>query len=204
MTVILHIESSSNLQSSFTRQIGALTVQALQKSYPDATVTERDLITASIPHVSPQWLAAASAGKADAPELALSNTLLEELFASDILVIEAPMYNFGIPSVLKAWIDQVVRVGKTFHYTANGPEGLVKGKKAILVVSRGGIYSEGPYKAFEHQDSYLRAVLGFIGITDVDVVTIEGVALGADKAAAAMESAKLQAQAVVTRIKTAA
>jgi len=196
MTTILHIESSSNLQTSFTRQIGALTVQELQKANPDAKVIERDLVKSNIPHITPEWLGAAFSGQADAPVLALSKTLIEELFAADILVIEAPMYNFGIPSVLKAWIDHIERAGITFHYTATGPEGLVKGKKAILVVSRGGIYSEGPYKAFEHQDSYLRAVLGFLGITDVETITIEGVALGAEKAAEAVANAKIRTHAV--------
>ena len=203
MTTILHIESSSNLETSFTRQIGALTVKELQQVNPGAAVIERDLAKNPVPHLSPEWLGAAFSGNADAPILALSNALVAEVFASDIIVIEAPMYNFGIPSVLKAWVDHIARAGKTFHYTANGPEGLVKGKKAFLIVSRGGIYSEGPYKAFEHQDSYLRAVLGFIGITDVETIVVEGVALGADKAAQAVEGAKVRAHEVVRGTKAA-
>ncbi len=114
------------------------------------------------------------------------------------------MYNFGIPSVLKAWIDHITRAKKTFHYTATGPEGLVKNKKAILVVSRGGVYSEGPYKANDFQETYLRAVLGFIGITDVESIIIEGVALGAEKATQAVEKATAQTQTITAKtIKTA-
>jgi FMN-dependent NADH-azoreductase len=112
---------------------------------------------------------------------------------SDILVIESPMYNFSIPSALKAWIDHVLRAGRTFQYGAAGPEGLALGKKAILVLASGGVYTAGPYQAYSHQESYLRQVLGFIGITDVQAVHIEGVASGPEKAAEAVTDAKAKA-----------
>jgi FMN-dependent NADH-azoreductase len=195
MTTILHIASSSNLKGSVTRQIGPAALDGLKAAYPNAKVIERDLVKTPVPHVSPAFLSAMFSGVADAPDLALSNRLIEELMASDILVIEAPMYNFGIPSVLKAWIDHVVRAGKTFSYGAKGPEGLAKGKKALLVLGRGGIYSEGPYKIMDYQETYLRAVLGFIGITEVESIAIEGVAMGPDKVAEALAGAKKKATA---------
>ncbi|PZP56370.1 MAG: hypothetical protein DI586_03965 [Micavibrio aeruginosavorus] len=132
----------------------------------------------------------------DQAGLALSNQLIDELMASDTLVIEVPMYNFSIPSVLKAWIDHVARQGKTFAYSAAGPEGLAKGKRAILVLGSGGVYSEGPAKTMEHTESYLRILLGFIGITDVEAIYIEGVGMGPDKAAEALEKATQRANAL--------
>lgn len=194
MTTILHISSSSNLQTSNTRRIGTVTVDALKKTHANAKVITRDLVKDSVPHISATMLGAMFGGNADAPELALSKTLVDELFQSDVLVIEAPMYNFGIPSVLKAWIDHIARAGITFKYSATGVEGLVVGKKAIIVLSSGGVYTDGPMKAMEHNESYLRAVLGFIGITDIQSVYIEGVAYGPDKAAEALAAATVRAE----------
>ncbi len=193
MTTILNIKSSSNLQGSVSRQIGAVAVEKLKAQNPDAKVIERDLVKTSIPHVSPQFLGAMFSSNEDAAGLLLSNQLIDELFASDIIVLEAPMYNLSIPSVLKAWVDHVARAGKTFRYTPTGPEGFLKGKQVILVLGSGGIYSDGPMKAMEHQESYLRTFLAFLGITDIEVIRIEGVALGPDKAAAALAQAKQQA-----------
>lgn len=190
MTTILHIASSSNLQSSVTRQIGAATVDKLKQAHPNARVIERDLVKNPVPHASPEFLGGMFSGQPDAPALALSEQLIKELFASDVIVLEAPMYNFNIPSVLKAWIDQIVRSGKTFQYGAAGPEGLVKGKKAIIVLGRGGVYTEGPAKAMDHQEPYLRTILGFIGITDVQSVYIEGTGMGPEKTKDALAGAK--------------
>jgi FMN-dependent NADH-azoreductase len=119
--------------------------------------------------------------------LALSDALIEELQTADIVVLTVPMHNFGIPSTLKAWIDHVVRAGHSFTYSEGGPEGLLKGKRLILVLASGGVYSNGPAKQFDFQEPYLCAVLGFIGLTDIEVVRVEGVAMsaiGADKAVA--------------------
>jgi FMN-dependent NADH-azoreductase len=110
------------------------------------------------------------------------------------------MHNFGLPAALKSWIDHVVRAGRTFAYSASGPAGLLKDKKAILVVSRGGIYSEGPMKPFDFQETYLRSVLGFIGLTDVQAVRVEGVAMGADALSNAISSANAQAEEAVRAI----
>jgi len=199
MTTILNIKSSSNLQGSVTRQIGPVAVERLKAQYPDAKIIERDLVKTSIPHVSPQFVSAMFSGQNDAPALALSQKLIDEVLASDIIVLEVPMYNFGIPSALKAWIDHVVRAGKTFRYGAAGPEGLAKGKKAIIVLGRGGVYSEGPMKTMDYQEPYLRMILGFIGITDVETIVIEGVALGPEKAAAALAGARQRAHTLTHR-----
>ena len=110
------------------------------------------------------------------------------------------MHNFGIPSSLKAWIDHIVRPGRTFSYSEKGPQGLVTGKKVVLVLARGGIYSAGPMQATDFQEPYLRAVLGFIGLTDVEVVRVEGVALGEKALSQALHSAEARADAVAHRI----
>lgn len=199
MTTILHIASSSNLDSSVTRQIGAVTVAALKQTDPSIKIIERDLIKNPVPHVTPEFLGAMFTGQAEAPELALSDALVDELFASNVIVLEAPMYNFGVPSVLKAWVDHIARAGKTFKYTENGPEGLLVGKKVILVLGRGGVYSEGPMKAMEHQETYLRAVLGFLGLTDVEVIYIEGVAFGPEKTAEALSAATERAHSIAQK-----
>ena len=117
----------------------------------------------------------------------MSDALIGELVTADVIVLAVPMHNFGIPSTLKAWIDHVVRAGRTFIYSEGGPEGLLKGKRLILVLASGGVYSNGPAKQLDFQEPYLRAVLGFIGLTDIEVVRVEGVAMsaiGADKAVA--------------------
>jgi FMN-dependent NADH-azoreductase len=197
MTTILHIASSSNLYTSVTRQIGAVMVDGLIQAYPGARVIKRDLVATPIPHVSPDVVGAMFGAAIDPAVLALSDELVSELLAGDIVVIEAPMYNFGIPSALKAWIDHVVRAGKTFQFVPTGSEGLVTGKRAIIVLGRGGIYSAGPLQEFDHQESYLRAILGFIGFTQVDAIQIEGVAFGPEQAALAIETATLRAGEII-------
>lgn len=193
MTTILHIASSSNLHNSVSREIGAATVAELQKAHAGARLITRDLVKNPVPHITPAFVDVMYT-QPDAPELALSRELVGELVASDIIVIEAPMYNFSLPSVLKAWIDHVARKGLTFNYTAAGPEGLLKGKKVILVLGRGGVYSAGPMQAIEHQESYLRAVLGFFGITDIETLIIEGVGYGPEKRAEELAKAKAKIQ----------
>ena len=196
MTTILHIQSSSNLQGAMTRQIGPVAIDRLKSLNPGARIIERDLVKTPVPHVSPEFLGALFSGNDKAEGLALSNQLVDEVLTSDILVIEAPMYNFGIPSVLKAWVDHIARAHKTFRYAQNGPEGLLRGKKAVLITSSGGFYSEGPTKSFDHVDTYMRALLGFLGITDVETIRLEGVAMGKDKAAAALAQAKEKASSL--------
>ncbi|RYG62694.1 FMN-dependent NADH-azoreductase [bacterium] len=200
MTQILHIKSSSNLTGSHSRQIGALTVAELKNAIEGATVVERDLVKDPLPHISPEFVGSLYSPEVGLPEMALSDELTTELLKSDILVIESPMYNFSIPSALKAWIDHVARAGRTFQYGASGPEGLAVGKKAILVLASGGVYSSGAYQAYSHQESYLKQILGFIGITDVEVIHIEGVGSGPEKAAEAVEDAKKKLLEVVGKV----
>jgi len=127
-----------------------------------------------------------------AADLALGGTIIEELFAADIIVIGAPMYNFTVPTQLKAWIDRILIAGKTFKYTEAGPESLLPpGKKVILGLARGGVYGAGtPTASFEHQESYLVTALGFIGLTDLTFIRAEGIAMGPEARAAALESAQ--------------
>jgi FMN-dependent NADH-azoreductase len=124
--------------------------------------------------------------------LALSDALIDELFEADTIVIAVPMHNFGPPSTLKAWIDHVARAGRTFSFGANGPQGLLKGKNAVLVLATGGVYSTGHMKPFDFTEPYLRTVLGFVGITNVDVVRI-----GPEKALA---SANTRSQAIAAQL----
>jgi len=133
----------------------------------------------------------------DSSVLSLSNQLIDELLASDILVLESPMYNFSIPSALKAWFDHVVRARKTFRITETGVEGLLKGKRGILVLGSGAVYSEGPFKSMDFQEPYLRAMLGFIGMTEVESIRVEGLNMGPDAAAEGVARARTRVSQVL-------
>jgi FMN-dependent NADH-azoreductase len=193
MKNILLIQSSPRGNASLSQKVAQAVIDHLQVRHPHANVVVRDLAQNPPPHVGLDFITGGFAPLEkrtpdQAKAIAVSDTLVDELLAADIVVIAAPMHNFGLPSTLKAWIDNVVRAGRTFAYGANGPEGLAKGKRAILVLARGGVYSNGPAKGFDFQEPYLRTVLGFIGITDVSVVHVEGVAqsaIGPEKAVAA-------------------
>ena len=201
MTHILLLESSSNLASSVSRDLSESYVKDYKAAHPDTTVTERDLVASPIPHLGVDLLGGMF-GKPEAlsdaqkSALALSDSLVDEVMAASLIVIGVPMYNFSIPSALKAWIDHVIRAGRTFHYTAEGPKGLVAGKKAVLFLASGGVYSDGPYKPYDFQVTYLRAILGFIGITDVTVVRAEGLSMGPESATKAVADARAQAAAL--------
>jgi FMN-dependent NADH-azoreductase len=202
MTTILYVTSSPRGRESYSNQVGARVLDELRRAHPGAKVVIRDVAREPLPHIGEDFLAALLSpdGAHDARQQAIvqtSDALVDELVAADIIVIAAPMYNFGIPSTLKSWIDYVARVGRTFRYSEKGPEGLLKGKKAILIHSRGGIYSSGPFQAFEHQGSYLRAVLAFLGVTDVESIDVEGVAYGPDAAEKALASGIARAQDLV-------
>ena len=130
-------------------------------------------------------------------DLAIGGAYIDDLFAADIIVIGAPMYNFSIPTQLKGWIDRVCVAGRTFRYGANGPEGLVKGKKVFIASTRGNVYTgDSPAAGLDHQESYLRGVLGFIGLIDVTIVRAEGLNLGEEAKAAAVAQAKAQIEAL--------
>jgi FMN-dependent NADH-azoreductase len=179
MNQILIVESSPRGAESASRKLTCKLRERLEAQYPKAKFVVRDLAKDKLPHLDqPAVKAISTKDPAEAEALKdalkLSNQLTEELLASDLLVIASPMWNFGIPSSLKAWIDHVVRAGKTFNYAGAGVEGLAKGKKAILVLASGGVFSEGPWKPWDTVEPYLRQILGFIGIDDVQTVRAEG------------------------------
>ena len=193
MKNILLIESSPRGSESCSQQMAQSVVNDLKARHPEAKVTVRDLAANPPPHVGLPFITGMYAPPErrtpeQAKAIALSDALIDELFAADTIVIAVPMHNFTLPSTLKTWIDHVARAGRTFNYGAHGPEGLLKGKRAILVLARGGVYSSGPTKPLDFQEPYLRAILGFLGITDVSVVHVEGTAnraIGPAKALAA-------------------
>ena len=193
---ILHIDSSPSGPNSFSRRISAELVEKLKQETPGATVTYRDLVAAPFPHIDSAKLGSMfvpddQRTQEQAAIMANSDAAIKELFAADTIVIGSPMYNFSIPTQLKSWIDHVVLPGKTFNYSDKGPVGaLPASKKVYIVVARGGVYSEGQMKALEHQDSYLKAILGFIGLTDVTVIPVEGVSMGPEAQGKAVASAE--------------
>jgi FMN-dependent NADH-azoreductase len=205
MKNILLIESSPRGSDSYSHQAARSIVNDLQARNPGSRIVVRDLGQNPPPHVGLAFIA----GMYAAPEqrtpdqarsLALSDALIDELFAADTIVLAVPMHNFGVPSTLKAWIDHISRAGRTFSYGVNGPQGLLKGRKAILVLASGGVYSNGQMKAFDFTEPYLRAVLGFLGITDVDVVRVEGVAISAVGPEKALTAASTQSKQLVENL----
>jgi FMN-dependent NADH-azoreductase len=181
MSRVLLIISSPRGAASYSTRVGRALADKLAGAQRHSKVSERNLSQEPLPHIDESFTSALY-GAVATPEqkaaLALSDALLQEFFAADVIVIAAAMINFTIPSTLKAYLDYILRAGSTFKYTEQGPEGLVKGKKVYLALARGGIYSEGPMQAFNFQDTYLKTVLGFIGITDIEVIAVEGVMLG--------------------------
>lgn len=193
MSQVLLITSSPRDVTSYSSLVARELAEKLAAGEAHSRITIRDLTRAPLPHIDDTFAVARNrpAETLTAEQraaLRLSDSLLAELFGADVIIIGAGMINFGIPSSLKAYIDHIVRPGVTFKYSERGPEGLLKGKKVYLVMARGGVYSAGPMQAFNFQDTYLKTALGFIGLTDVEVIAIEGVAFGpeaADKAVAA-------------------
>jgi FMN-dependent NADH-azoreductase len=178
---LLHLDSSVLGPHSVSRQVSAAIVNRLRQATPSLEVNYRDLTQAPLAHLSGSHLAAAQGAPAPAelgPDLAASAAALDEFLAADIVVIGAPMYNFTIPSQLKAWIDRIAVRGKTFSYGPNGPQGLAGGKRVIIAISRGGYYGAGsPAAALEHLETYLRSVFGFIGINP-EFIIADGIQVG--------------------------
>ncbi|MEP6997370.1 MAG: FMN-dependent NADH-azoreductase [Betaproteobacteria bacterium] len=205
MKKILLVLSSPRGMQSHSHQIAQRIVEDLRSHHAGAEVVVRDVARKPLPYpdeafVNGLFTPPEKRTPAELTAIETSDALVDELAAADIVVLAVPMHNFGLPAALKSWIDHVVRAGRTFSYSADGAVGLLKGKKAILVVSRGGIYSTGPMKAFDFQESYLRSILGFIGISDVHIVRVEGVAMGADALTSALSSANAQAEEAVREI----
>lgn len=201
MTTILHIDSSILGGYSVSRTLTAEIVARQQVLHSGARVIRRDLVVDAAMHLSDAHMAVFQGGEVGNPalgqDLATGGAYIDELFAADIIVIGAPMYNFTIPTQLKGWVDRVLVAGRTFQYGANGAEGLVKDKKVFVASARGGVYTgDSPAAGLEHQESYLLGVIAFIGMTDVTIIRAEGLALGEETKAAAVSGAKAQIEAL--------
>jgi FMN-dependent NADH-azoreductase len=205
MKNILLIESSPRGSDSYSHQAARSMVNEIQNRNPGAQLVVRDLAQNPPPHVGQAFITGMYAPPEQrAPEqadaIALSDALIDELFAADTIVIALSMHNFGVPSALKAWVDHVARAGRTYSFTSNGPEGFLKGKRVILVTASGGVYSTGPMTKFDFTEPYLRAVLGFLGITDVQSVRVEGTAVSAIGPEKALAAASTQSKQLVANL----
>jgi FMN-dependent NADH-azoreductase len=190
---LLHIDSSALGGHSVSRQLTADIVAELQRSTPAAIIKYHDLAAQPLPH----WTPVADASD---PSVVLGSQMLEEFLAADVVVIGAPMYNFAISSQLKSWLDRILVAGKTFRYTANGPEGLAGGKRVIVASSRGGFYGKDTAAAaMDFQEPYLRAAFAFIGINDIEFVRAEGIAIGEEQKAQALKSARSTIETLVAK-----
>ena len=192
MTNILVVTSSANGDASVSSGLAATLVDRVRDSDPAAHVVLRDVGANPLPHLTAETVAAIKgepATEAERAARALSDSLVAELQAADIVVIASPMYNFGMSSTLKAWFDHVARAGVTFRYTSAGPEGLLKGKKTLVIESRAGFYSDGPAANFDGQEPHLRVLLGFLGLDDVTFIRAEKLAFGPEAAEAALAEA---------------
>ena len=182
MSTLLHVDSSPLYGRSVSRQLTEAFVTQWKSSHPNGTVLDRDLNATPIPPVTAEWIGAAyTPEEARTPRqkelLPLSDKLLAELEQADEYVFGVPMHNFGVPSVLKLWIDQVARVGRTFSYANGAPKGLIAGKKATFIIATGGIYeAQTQMASFNFVEPYLRSVFGFLGLTDANFLTAGGTA----------------------------
>ena len=192
MKTALIVTSSANGDASVSSGLAATLADRLRDSDPGVHIVLRDVGANPLPHLTHETVAAIKGEPRTGPELAaraLSDSLIAELAAADILVIASPMYNFGMSSTLKAWFDHVLRAGVTFRYSETGPEGLMTGKKAVVIESRAGFYSDGPGVALDGQEPHIRTMLGFMGIDEVTFVRAEKLAFGPEAAEAAIAEA---------------
>lgn len=201
MSHILLITSSPRGEGSLSARFGTEIAEGIQ-ARSGGTLTVRDLATNPVPHITPAYIH----GRVTAPDVrtpeqsdavGFAQSLVDELKAADVVVLSSGMINFGLPSPLKAWFDHVTWPGVTFSYGGNGPKGLLTGKKVYLVTAAGGVFSEGAYAPFDFQTNYLLHLLGFIGLTDVELVRVEGTVLGPDSAKAAIAGAEAAVQALL-------
>jgi FMN-dependent NADH-azoreductase len=193
---LLHIDSSILGEGSASRVLTREIVARLKTEQPDLQLIYRDLAAEPLPHFS-----AASVAGSDPHQAARDAATLEEFLAADVLVIGAPLYNFSLPSQLKAWIDRISIKGKTFRYTANGPEGLVGDKKVIVAIARGGVYQPGA--GMEFGEPYLKLLFGFLGVKEVSFVRAEGLNVSAELREASLRAARAQIRALPSRAATA-
>jgi len=193
---LLFVTSSLFAEASKSRLIGAEFVAAWRRAHPGTMVVERVLSADTMPHLTQATLAAVatpveSRSAAQQTAANFADALIAEVEAADVIVIAAPMYNFTISSTPKAWLDHIARAGRTFRYTANGPEGLLRDKTVFVTTARGGFYrADSPAMALDFQEPYLRAILGFLGLTDVTFVHAEGLNIDPDTAARGLAEAR--------------
>ena len=202
MTTILYLNSSVRSTGSVSRQLSGEFIEKLKAAHPGANVVTRDLAANPLPHLSESMVGAYFTPPEQRTEeqkqlIKTSDEVVAELLAADIVVVGAPMYNFSVSSTLKSWIDHVARAGVTFKYTETGPVGLVQGKKFVIFTSRAGVYSSGPAQAMDFQETYLRGVLGFLGITDVTFVSAEGLAMGDEAVNSALANGRQAMNALI-------
>src|SRR5271165_4646580 len=196
MTTLLQINASINDDDGQSSQLANQFVAAFRTRNPNAKIVVRNVAAADpVPHLNAERFGAfvTKAEQRSAAQhavVAYSDMLINELKKADVIVLGLPMYNFGVPSQLKAYFDHVARAGVTFKYTETGPVGLLSGKKVYIFTSRGGVYSQGPYKAMDFHETYLRGALGFIGLTDITFVNTEGLAMGEAAVASAIEQTR--------------
>jgi FMN-dependent NADH-azoreductase len=200
MSSILLLTSSPRAESLSTT-IASDLAGKLKAQQPGSVVVRRDLAANPLPHIDDLFTAAirkpADARTAqEAEAVKTSDSLVDELLAAETIVIGTGLINFGIYSSLKTWIDNVARAGRTFTYTENGPVGLATGKKVYVVLASGGVYSQGPAAPMNHAVPYLKSVLGFLGITDVETIYVEGLAFGPEAAEKAIGAAKARAEEI--------
>ncbi len=200
MTNVLIIDSAATGDASVTRRLTG-ELEAVLRGRGPVRIVHRDVGTEPIPHLTAETTPAIRGAEAETDAareaLVLSDALIAELKAADLVVIGAPMYNFGMPSTLKAWFDHVLRAGITFRYSEAGPEGLLKGRKAIVIESRAGLYSEGPSAPMDSQEPHLRTLLAFMGLDDMTFVRVEKLAFGPEQAAASIAEAIDQLRGLV-------
>ncbi|RUV23633.1 FMN-dependent NADH-azoreductase [Mesorhizobium sp. M7A.F.Ca.MR.245.00.0.0] len=199
---ILLITSSPRGAASHSTRIATEFAEKLVAADPSNTLVVRDLVANPLPHIDADYASgiyvpAEARTARQAEVVGVSDVVLDELFAADTVILATGFINFNISSTLKSWVDHISRSGKSFSYGENGPKGLVTGKKVYIVLASGGIYSEGAAVQFDHAIPYLRGVLGFLGMTDVDVIRIEGVGMGPDALTAALAKATAKVDAVV-------
>ncbi len=207
--IVLHINSSPRGTNSVSRDLTRQIIDRLKAVEPDLEIVRYDLGDRPLPHLSSDAIGAlrrAEFATAEQREVsARSDRMIEELQRADLIVIGSPMHNFGIASQLKVWFDTIIRAGKTFSYSDKGPEGLLKGKRAIVVETRGGVYTTGFAAAFNHQEPHLKTLLGFIGISDVQFIHAEGLDMGPESRANGLARAKsMIEQALGGRVEQAA
>ena len=198
---LLHIDSSPLGSASVSRELSLMAVAEWIASRPATTVEYLDLALNAPSHLDMDSLGfklgidASHLTQVQKRENAISETLVSQFLGADVVVIGAPMYNFTIPTQLKAWIDRIAQAGRTFRYTANGPEGLAKGKTVIVVSTRGSMYAGLPTEVLDHQESYLKTIFGFVGISDIRFVRAEGLAMGEHGKAKALAAAEADIRA---------